>query len=495
MTGGRSDGRTVAYVGLVGFLVACAGPSGHPAVGPLGFLRPDDRVVVSDFSHIHAVAASPWLVFAATSHGLLIYDRIAHRFRAPVTALDGYPGGPVRRAVIDAGGNGVWLELWGGRDYARYDADTRTWTRGYVTSEQLAGVLTVETALARAPLADALRASILTDRRLRSHQFTAAAATPERADIFFGTDGLGLVRVDRLTGEWDVLTYGLIAPGVGAIAPAPGGVWAAANSRPGERHGLTFVADDLSATRDAEGGGAALGFRFQSARRLLTIGRDLWLATELGVLRIDPATWRFRLFDVPDATSLARAPDGVWVGTTRGLSLITADERVMAMEPRGIRVTSLLAVRETLWVGTDAGLGWLIPGAPQVALPPSLAARPSLRVFVRALARLQDTIVMASDRELVWRANAGDAGDWASLPLPHSLGVPLALAPAPEGGLWIGGSQGLGLAQLAPAPLVSVLPVPTAVPAAVRDLAVDGDYLWAATDSGLVRFDRRALRN
>jgi ligand-binding sensor domain-containing protein len=33
------------------------------------------------------------------------------------------------------------------------------------------------------------------------------------------------------------------------------------------------------------------------------------------------------------------------------------------------------------------------------------------------------------------------------------------------------------------------------LPAAVRDVLADQDYLWVATDSGLVRFDRRAALN
>ncbi|MGH7608069.1 MAG: hypothetical protein ACREME_12100, partial [Gemmatimonadales bacterium] len=404
---------------LITALAACGGgfQSGRPTVGPSAGLAPEDRVVLSDFSYIQAVAASPWLVFAATPHGLLVYDRVARRFKPPVTALDGYPSGRVVRAVVDPAGNAVWLGLWGGVDYVRYDVDARVWTRGDVPSEQLAGVLTVEAALARAPLADALRAAILTDRRLRRHQFTAAAGTPERPELFFGTDGMGMVRVDRQTGEWDVLSYGLVAPAVGAVALAADGVWAAANARPGDRgrRGLTWVAADLSATRPAEGGGAALGFTFLSARRLLAAANALWLATEQGVLRIDPASWRSRLFDLPDATSLARAPDGaIWVGTSHGLSLVTTDERVLPFAPRGLPVTSLVAVRETLWVGTSDGLRQLLPGSRDLVMPAGLAVRPSLRGTVRALARLPNTIVMAMDREIVWR----DASAWRTLPLP-----------------------------------------------------------------------------
>ena len=164
----------------------------------------------------------------------------------------------MRRAIADPAGNAVWLDVEP-LDYVRYDVDGKTWTPGALPSTQAGGTLTVEAALARAPLVDAMRAAILTDPRLRTHQFTSAAATPDRPEIFFGTNGLGMVRVDKLTGEWEVLSYGLLAPGVGAIAPTPEGIWAAANARPGEPRGLTWVARDLSATRTSEGGGAALG--------------------------------------------------------------------------------------------------------------------------------------------------------------------------------------------------------------------------------------------
>jgi hypothetical protein len=441
-------------------------------------------VLISDFSEVEAVAASPWLVFAATRHGLLIYDRVARRFRPPVTALDGYPAGRVRRAIADPSGNAVWLDLGNGPGYFRFDADGRAWAQSPLPSGQSDGTLTVEAALASAPLAAAMRAAILTDPRLRAHQFTSAASTPERPEIFFGTNGMGLVRVDKQTGEWEVLSYGLIAPGVGAVAPAPDGVWAAANARPGQRRGLTWVATDLSATRTSEGGGAALGFTFLYSRRLLTAANQLWIATEQGVLRIDPSTVSSRFFDLPNATSLARAPDGVWVGTTRGLSVITQDDRVVPMSSSGLPILSLLAVRETLWVGTSAGLGQLLPGAETITTPPELADRSGLRVPVYALARLQDTIVMATERELLWRHPISHA--WSALPLPLNLGIPTALAADPNGGLWIGGTLGLAQAEIARA-FILVHTVPFEIPGPVRDVTSDRDFVWVATDSGLVR--------
>lgn len=478
----RSDSWTVGLL----LLAACAGQPNRPTVGPSDMWSPDNRVVISDFSEVTAVAASSWLVFAATTHGLLIYDRVSRRFRSPVTILDGYPGGRVRRAIADPLGNAVWLDLGPVLGYSRYDMDGRTWSSGSVPSMQADQTLTVEAALASAPVADAMRAAILTDPRLRTHQFTAAAQTPDRPEIFFGTSGMGLVRVDEQTGEWEVLTYGLLAPSVGAVALAPdrGGIWAATNARPGApRRGLTWVASDLSATRSTEGGRAALGFSFLYSRRLVSAGNQLWLATEQGVLRIDPSSFQSRLWDLPDATCLAPARNGMWVGTRRGLSLISAADGVQAFGPT-IAITSLLAAGETLWVGTSAGLGQVLPGAEAITTPSGLEDRPSLRVTIYALAALQDTIVMATERELLWRDPATRV--WTARSLPLNLGIPTALAVDRGGSLWIGGTHGLAQADIASG-LVHVHPVPLELPAAVRDLAADRDFLWVATDSGLVR--------
>jgi ligand-binding sensor domain-containing protein len=398
----------------------------------------------------------------------------------------------VRVAVADQVGNAVWLGLGALDGYVRYDVDARLWTRGPPPPpEAQAQVMTVEAALSRAPAADALRALILTDPRLRSYQFTAAAGTRDRPELYFGTNGMGLVRVDPQTAEWEALSYGLLAPGVGAIAPTRDGVWAATNARPGERRGLTWVATNLSATRQTEGGGAALGFTFLSARRMLATRGALWVATEQGVLRVDPATLHGRRFDLGRVTSLAPAPDGVWVGSTLGLSVITDDGRVEPVGARELAALSLITARDTLWVGTAAGVAWLPPGASAVTDPPELAERPSLRVPILALARARDTIVLATDRELAWR---GATGAWSFLPLPLALGVPTVLAADPDGGVWIGGTRGLGHADLGRAS-VRTLTVPVDLPAVVRDVLADQDYLWTATDSGLVRLDRRtALR-
>ena len=164
------------------------------------------------------------------------------------------------------------------------------------------------------------------------------------------------------------------------------------------------------------------------------------------MLRIDSASFQSRLWDLPEATALARARNGVWVGTTRGLSLITADDQIATFGPSSLPVLSLLAVGDTLWVGTSLGLGQLLPGADAITTPVELVDRTSLRVPVYALTQVRDTIVMVTDRELLWRDPATKS--WTTVALPLSLGTPTALAFDPAHGLWIGGTRGLGQVDL-----------------------------------------------
>jgi len=485
-------------------------------------------VLISDFSNVEAVAVSPFTVFAATIHGLISFDRPAHAWRLPVTSLEGYPAARVRVALADGADNAVWLGTDEG--WARYDAAVGRWDQGGVpggvtslmldASDQASGVfvqsaagwgflprgsmlpipgrplpppgrriqpLDPRTALDRVPLADAMRALILTDPQLRRHRFTAAARSPDRSDLFLGTDGMGLVRVDALTGDWEGRSFGLIAARAGAVDPGAGGVWVAAAARAGERRGITWVAADFSADTGVEGSGA-LGFACVEGRRLVTSGRALWLACERGVLKIDLGTYRTRLFDTDNPLSLAPAPDGVWVGTSHGLSVITRDDNVASVGHIGRAVLSLYAFGESLWVGTSGGLGLLAPGTSDVTVPLDVAEQPALRAPIVALGRVGDTLVAITPDQLAWRDPASRR--WTLLRAPGRIGRVGALA-ADRSGVWLAATNALAFWDLSPAGF-RVLTAPLDVPGPVRDIAVAAPYLWVATDSGLVRLARTA---
>lgn len=522
--------RYGALAVCLGYLASAAAvPPVRPAAQSR-FWRPEDRVLISDFSVVDAVAASPWFVYAATRHGLLLYDRRARTWQPPVTSLEGYPAARVRLALADPAGNAVWLGTAAG--WARYDADVRRWDGGQAIGgitglmldarDPAGGVflrersgwsylsrgtlvpqpgiplppagqrvqpLDVDAALAMAPMAQALRTLILSDPRLRDYQFTAAARTPDENALFLGTNGLGLVRLDPTTGEWEPLRFGLLDVGAASLAPGPDGVWAASAARGiGGRDGVTWLPRDLSSTTPFEPR-AGSGLGGAAIRRMLAADGALWLATDGGVLRLDPRSGQTRRFTLgdglpsEDVRCLAPAPDGVWIGTTRGLAVITTAGGVERVGQFDQPVLSLLARGESLWVGGVAGLGVLPPGGAEVVLPPDVAAEPALRAPIVALARTGDTLIAVQEDQVAWRDPA--AGRW-TVRRPQALLGALSSAAGDTGGVWLGGAGGLAFWRVGRGSFQRI-GVPGDLPAPVRDLTVTAPWVWVATDSGVVR--------
>ena len=539
-TGGRAVRRSVGPMLLVVSVYLSARPPDRLSAQSRNW-RPEDRVLISDFSVIDAVAASPWVIFAASRHGLLIYDRRVSAWQLPVTTLDGYPAAHVRLALADPVGNAVWLGTDDG--LARYDVDQQHWDvvpatggvsgllldardpasgvfvrdqsgwrflpRGGLLAipgtplpppERRVTPLDVQAALQTAPMAQALRALILTDPRLRSYQFTAAARPLEGGDLYFGTNGLGLVRIDPTMAQWEPMPFTLIGMGAEALAPGADGVWVAGSpGRPGvglpaDRTGVTWLPDDLTQTTSVEPQ-AGSGFSGVPVYRLLAVGQQLWIATGAGLYRMDPGNGRVRRFSASDGLpsedvrALAPAPDGLWVGTTHGLAVVTAGDRIVRLADNGAAVLSLLAVGETLWVGSSAGLGVVAPGSPAPVVDSEIQAEPALRAPVVALARASDTLVAVFADQVAWRDPA-DA-HWTVERPRVALGS-LTAAGSDMGGVWLGGTLGLAWWNVGRG-VYQRLAIPGDLPAPVRDVQASPHWVWVATDSGVVRLRRDAV--
>ena len=537
MTGRRMGGRTDGRMVIPSLFVLLVAPSAYPAIRASAQYAPGDRVLITDFSSITAVAASPFYVFAATPHGLTIYNRQSSEWQLPVTSLDGYPRATVRAALADIMGNAVWLGTDAG--WARYDADLHRWDgapvaggvrnlmldatdpasgiylqtstewvflpRGGVVPFSTAGrplpalgqriaPLGLDQALNTATTGDAFRAFILTDARLRSYTFTAAARSSDQREIFFGTNGAGLVRIDPATAAWEPLPYGLGARGAGAVAVGATGAWAASFTLPLDprqpQSDVTWVSSDL--TRATLYSGRTYGSDCRQSRRIVLDGTRVWVACDAGVLRIDSRDRRARLFSVESVLSIAASRRGLWVGTAHGLRLIDSTEHVTSLGNVALPIYSLALLHDTLWAGTAQGLAFLpkdgsdLFARTAIAVPEPPAA---LGAPVLLVARIGQGLAVMTTDQLVWRDSAGSR--WTVLRPPPELGDVTDIAGEGEHA-WLAGTGGVAFWDLAHASF-QTLSVPRDLPAPVHGVAFDSQYVWMATDSGLVRLARRAI--
>ena len=146
---------------------------------------------------------------------------------------------------------------------------------------------TVEEVLRSSPTLQANAAQILTDPRLRTTRYTAAARSFDNLGWYLGTSGVGLLFIPDGAALPERLSYGLPSSRVGAVFSAPDGVWAATDRTPQADAALTFVGSELNEFRTVRGLPAS-GPPFTRVLELAGQGTAIWAATDYGLAESIP---------------------------------------------------------------------------------------------------------------------------------------------------------------------------------------------------------------
>ena len=525
--------------------------TGSGASGPLGgFGRREERQRIGSFSNVQAVAVSRRYVFAAGSSGIAIYDRLMNRWLPPFTRDDGLSDQQITVLAGDPVEDALWLGVPGGvilyrplteqvqrtivtgvPDLIAFDragtGDAMVRAGGAWTRISRVGIATP---MLRAPLANALilprtlndlyaqfptlrtQPSLLlrsqpSDRPLRTVQIISGAASPERAsEVWLGTAADGLFRLDPAFMQSTPLPYGLIEPGVGALALAADGLWAAGLGQAFDRGGLSFVGSDLQRFRWIEGTIAVplVGVR---GRSLVTRASRAWLGTDRGLVRVrlDGAqamqTWGV-LDGLPDerVLSVATRDDGVWAGTARGLVYVSDSSDIRNVRTRGVGVRlldnmpvyALQFTGDTLWMGTEAGLMAIAApnGTAGGVVSRPVGNDPALRRPVRALAWSDSVLLAATDDAVLRLSPRGGVEPMRVDLLDVRVVGRVTKVAIDDRTMWLAGTDGVVIVSRRDG-ATRVLRVPGDLPGPVLDVAADREYLWLGTPQGVIRLRRR----
>lgn len=523
---------------------ASAGTFGSEG-GGTGFGRRDERQVVGSYADVRAVGVSRRFVFAASDAGIAVYDRVYNAWQYPLTRENGFVDDRITVVAGDPVEDALWYGVPGGvviyrpgteqlqrsiipgiPDFIAFDrAGTGdalvraggAWTRvsrvGVTTPLMQApapGSVTIPKTLPdileqfpqlRSPSFITLREQ-RADRALRTYPITSGGISPERSsEVWLGTSGDGLYRVDPTFQQTTALRYGPIESGIGALALAADGVWMASLGTSPLRGGLSFARNDLQQWRWIDGSISVPLIGVRATAMSLRAGRA-WIGTERGVVRAllnasDELTAYTTLDGLPnDQVNAVLARDnGAWVGTARGLVFITDSTGARNTRSRGIgvrmlenvAVNALQAVGDTIWAGTNAGLVALTSVNANVVRP--IGADPALRRPIRALA-WSDTVLLAATDDAVLRiAPRGGVQPSREVALEVSLVGQVTRLAIDDRSMVMSGTDGVAVLSRRGG-AARVLRVPRDIPGPALDVVMSRDWLWVATPYGLARFRR-----
>jgi hypothetical protein len=514
-------------------LTALGLASSAAAQSPIREWRPEERTVISDFSRVTAIATASDRVFIASATAVLIWSPQFLRWEGSFDPPDQGLLARVFTGLTDPLDNSLWLARPDG--WVHYQPDIQLWDHGTVPEgvvsiafdqdDPAAGLYlrtrrewqllprggavpipgrgpsralapaTVEQAIRSNPALQANAAAILSGPRLRNVRYTAAARSFDNRGWYLGTSGIGALYLPDGAPLPERLTFGLPSDDVGAVFSWPGGVWAATNRTPLSDASFTFVDPKLEEFETIPGP-SALGTPFNQVRDLTGQGKSLWAATDLGVARIEPDGGRIQLLDagrgLPDSRvySIASRGGRITAGTARGVIRISDSMMAERVAPSfNDPAYAVFPAGDSVWVGTPSGLLLALPGRGNLIRPEALAA-PSHQGAVVDIATLGDTLVALTRDQFLWRDPRTNR--WTLGPNLSALLGRLRRLAADGPGFWVAGDRGLGFARLSTPPVRPVRE--DDLPGLITDLAVDDDFLWVATNRGLVRFRRDVIR-
>jgi len=493
----------VARAMILAFVVIARGPDPAVAQAGSGAWEADERVVITDFQRVTALARSSDRLFAATDGGLVVYDDAFEEWELPITREDGYPDAQVLALGWDDRDGTLWLSTRSGR-LMQIDMSSRRWLDEF----SLPGTVTRIVAppddpsnlyLRRAdgwvaldPFSRAVeaasaaevrqsierdfdlraRSELLADVRWESHLPRLGRRGTDRYDVtdvmpaaggggqfWVATYGGFLEKYDSLSGAVEPVEYGMVGIGASAVLAAGESVWFAP-AHASDRYGVATADRGLEAWRTW----TRRSFDFDDRdapdapiHAWLRAGEDTWAGGDRGLHRYDGENWHREApgprGDLEPIAALAVGPpglDGVWVGTRRGLFRIRSAGAWPDAGMLSATGVSALAVHAgDLWIGTDAGLVRLRGdgGADRDPAEDAAADAPSHpesadapRGRVGALAAEAGRLYAGIERD-VWVLAAGDG--W-------TRAAPLGVVPARvsalavhDGVVWVGTDEGL----------------------------------------------------
>ena len=474
----------------------------------------EDVVLVGGFGRVAALAVTQTRVFVAGDGGIAIYDRLGSRWLVPVP-LRGAP-----EILVDRMGRGAYIYA-NGWWILSSDRTLLPLSPGQTPSrDEVIPTADALQILRETPGLQSFGALLTRDARLRTWPLTVLARTPERNEIWAGTNGGGIFVVDPVFLRSTQMPYGLRNRAATALALAADGVWIAEepDATAAPDLAITFASEDLTTWRWLSPAHGAYAVAAMAVREHYAC-----MSTTIGAIVVDLESSTQQIPHVHaytqlgDPTSAWATPAGCWVGGTSGFTRLPWPSDSVAHATTFSNKGAAFAFAssgDTTWIATMSGVRVHVSGAAEGsetaagashatlfdAAPGSLPN--ALRGAIRALALAGDGLALATDRELWLTSGPARLSSAMRIEAPlERLGRIRRIA-GDERTLWLAGSRGAAAFSLRDHRWRFVTPSGASGAGTfaidldrardVRDVALSPRVAWLATAAGVVRVARGA---
>ncbi len=477
--------RTVALA-LLFLLMAVAGWGQYPYLSDL-------VLNYSDFSTINSIAVGYEFVYFGTSRGVTCYNITNDRWADPLTGIEGLRGTEIFEVRAARNDETVWVRTEAG--YYQFIRAFNRWERieEFPEEEYYGTHLRPDFDYFAPSGYNYFNTGFLTDFSGNEFYLTDILAD-NWSKIWIGTNGLGALRAGQNDRRMELLTFGLLQEDVTTIFNDDGLLWMGGTDWGFGRTGLTVFDWRENNFEHIETSTAIHPIR-DNINDIYADARTIYLAGDNGVFMIsqDDYTIDDRLYRAaglpgPEILSICAVGDTLYIGGENGLGVINLaadsgshDVRIY-LQP--LAINSLEKIGRYLWIGTSDGVHRLNLDNGSLGRMKS--------VHYASYGEIRD---FAHDGQKIWIAAVDElvAIDTATakidvFPEVMQYGGARAIAVkdtlvacATPSGLWL-----LYNGQKIRHKLYTTA---DGLPSNdIRDLVIDGEYIWLGSNLGLTRF-------
>jgi hypothetical protein len=479
---------------LTFLLVALLSSSSLLGQRTYNFYSAGDWVSFTNTRYITCIARGFNTIYFGTGGGLLRYDFQSERWLDPVTISDGLPDDRIRRIAVDRMTDEVWVDTPRGGSYFN-----PTWNEWRDNIQFPADKLQQPGIDVRdLPLLfpsdgyQYLPGGVLVDRDLVQYPITQLLRDDNEV-IWMGLWGLGAARGDLRRDDLEVMTFGPYDADVAYLDKDGENLWflGGSNGLPGtithyDRSRETWVY--LEPRRES----GVISDRFSA---IAHDDRNIWLGTDLGLVRIEKSGGRFRTYSHfqgiygTQVTALLPIKGNLLIGTEQGVSVYDlVRDSIYAANSSNIRGQPIhsFAIRDrTIYAGTDYGIYSLEWGTNKWTKLTFPGADIAGAVYDMQVA---DSMLYTAGDDGVGVINLNDGSEALydrNVKFGNSI---LSTLLVHQGVIWVGGSGGLFRLNKRTGNWYRYTTSDGLISQNVSSLVGDGDYIWIGTDRGVSRF-------